>query len=184
VTNGYISSIALERIVDVIDAANVDWKAFNEEFYREHCSADLRSVLNATVQMKEKGVHIEITLLVIPETNDDENEIRKMASFIVKELGAFIPLHLSRYFPHHKFSHIRQTPLTTLINARNIALEEGIRYVYIGNIPFTDFGDTHCHQCGKLVVKRSGYTITDWKLDENNQCGYCQSKIPIVGTLN
>ena len=181
VTNGYISLPALSRVVDVIDAANVDWKAFNEPFYREHCSADLQSVLDATVEMKRRGVHVEITFLVIPETNDDEDETRKMARFMVEELGPDTPLHLSRFFPHHKFSHIPQTPVETLLIARRIATEEGVRYVYVGNVPYAEYGDTFCHHCGKHLIRRSGYTITEWSLDEENRCRYCNGRIPIVG---
>jgi len=181
VTNGYISLPALSRVVDVIDAANVDWKAFNEPFYKEHCSADLQSVLDATVEMKRQGVHVEITFLVIPETNDDEDETRKMARFMVEELGPDTPLHLSRFFPHHKFSHIPQTPVETLLIARRIATEEGVRYVYVGNVPYAEYGDTFCHHCGKHLIRRSGYTITEWSLDEENRCRYCNGRIPIVG---
>ncbi len=181
VTNGYISPPALSRVVDVIDAANVDWKAFNEPFYREHCSADLQSVLDATVEMKRRGVHVEVTFLVIPETNDDEDETRKMARFMVEELGPDTPLHLSRFFPHHKFSHIPQTPVETLLIARRIATEEGVRYVYVGNVPYAEYGDTFCHHCGKPLIRRSGYTITEWSLDEENRCRHCNRRIPIVG---
>ena len=181
VTNGYVSIPALERVVDVIDAANVDWKAFNEPFYREHCKADLQSVLDATVEMKRRGVHVEVTFLVIPETNDDEDETRKMARYIVDELGPDTPLHLSRFFPHYKFNHLPQTPIETLERARAIAMEEGIKYVFVGNVPLADYEDTICPSCGKPVIERSGYTITGWHLDEGNACEYCGERIAIVG---
>ena len=181
VTNGYISLPALRRVVDVIDAANVDWKAFNEPFYRRHCGADLKSVLDATVEMKRRGVHIEVTFLIIPETNDGEDEMRKMTRFLVAELGPDTPLHLSRFFPHYKFSHVPPTPVETLVNARRIALEEGVRYVYVGNVPLTDYEHTLCHSCGRPVIERSGYTLTGWHLDDGNNCEYCGEHIPIVG---
>jgi len=182
VTNGYISNPALSRVVDVIDAANVDWKAFSEPFYREHCHADLKSVLDATVEMKRQGVHVEVTFLIIPETNDGEDETRKMTRFIVEELGAETPLHLSRFFPHYKFTHVPSTPIQTLVNARRIAMEEGIHYVYVGNIPLTDYDHTLCHSCGRPVIERGGYTITGWHLDDENNCEYCGEHIPIVGS--
>jgi len=145
VTNGYISIPALTRVVDVVDAANVDWKAFSEPFYRKYCSADLKSVLNATVKMKRSGVHVEVTFLIIPETNDSEDEARRMARFLVDELGPDTPLHLSRFFPHYKFTHVPSTPIQTLVKARQIAMEEGVRYVYVGNVPLTEYDDTICH---------------------------------------
>ncbi len=182
VTNGYISKPALSRVVDVIDAANVDWKAFNEEFYRRYCSADLQSVLDATVEMKRRGVHVEVTFLIIPETNDSEEETRRMARYLVDELGPDTPLHLSRFFPHYKFTHVPPTPVQTLVNARRIAMEEGARYVYVGNLPLTEYEHTFCPACGKAVIERSGYTITGWHLDGENNCEYCGEPIPIVGS--
>lgn len=181
VTNGYVSLKALDQVVDVIDAANVDWKAFNEDFYRKHCSADLQSVLDATVEMKRKGVHVEITFLVIPETNDDEGEIRKMTRYIVDELGPETPLHLSRFFPLHEFTHVPQTPIRTLERAREIAIEEGVRYVFVGNVPSQNYEDTFCHVCGKPVIERRGYDIVGWSLDDGNRCNHCGETIPIVG---
>lgn len=181
VTNGYISLPALNRVVDTVDAANVDLKAFNEGFYRKYCSADLKDVLDATTEMKKKGVHIEVTFLVIPSINDGEDETRKMARFIVEELGPETPLHLSRFFPHYKFRHVIPTPVETLINARQIAMEEGVLYVYIGNVPLSDYEDTFCHSCGKSVIQRSGYNITGWSLDDGNNCEFCGARIPLIG---
>ncbi len=181
VTNGYISKPALERTVDVIDAANVDWKAFNEPFYKEHCKADLQSVLDATVEMKRNGVHVEVTFLIIPETNDDEDETRGMARYIVEELGPDTPLHLSRFFPHYKFNHTPPTPIETLVKARELAMDEGVRYVFVGNVPMTEYEDTICHECGKSVIGRQGYMITGWHLDEGNNCEHCGAKIAVVG---
>jgi pyruvate formate lyase activating enzyme len=167
VTNGYISQEALAKVVDVIDAANVDWKAFNAPFYREHCSGDLQDVLDATVYMKRKGVHIEVT----------------MARFIVDKLGPDTPLHLSRFFPHHEFSHLPSTPVETLYRGREIAMEEDVRYVYVGNVPLNEYGDTYCHQCGEKVVERQGYTLTGWSLDKENRCIKCGTDIPIMGKM-
>ena len=182
VTNGYISKQALSRVVDVIDAVNVDWKAFNEKFYQEHCSADLQSVLNATEEMKNNGVHVEVTFLIIPDTNDDPDETRSMARYLVDHLGEDTPLHLSRFYPQYKFSHIPPTPVETLLKAREIALNEGVKYVYVGNIR-TEYESTYCPSCGKPVVERSGYNVTGWKLDSENRCSYCGTQIPIVGRM-
>jgi pyruvate formate lyase activating enzyme len=181
VTNGYVSMKALSRVVDVIDAANVDWKGFSEEFYRKHCSADLQSVLDSTVEMHKKGVHVEVTFLIIPETNDGEDEARKMAKYLVDRLGPDVPLHLSRFYPQYKFSHLPQTPIETLLRARKAAKEEGVHYVYVGNVPGKGYEDTVCPKCGKTVVGRVGYDITAWHLDEEKHCEKCGTPIPIVG---
>jgi len=181
VTNGYVSIPALERVVDVIDAANVDWKAFNPEFYRKYCSGELQSVLDATEHMKKNDVHVEVTFLIIPETNDSPDETREMARYIVEHLGPETPLHLSRFFPMYKFQHVPPTPVETLVRAREIAVEEGVRYVFVGNVRGGGYEDTVCHVCGKTVISRSGYTITGWYLDEDKRCIHCGAEIPIVG---
>jgi pyruvate formate lyase activating enzyme len=181
VTNGYINDVALERVVDVIDTANVDWKGFTEEFYRKHCSADLQSVLDATVEMHRKGLHVEVTFLIIPETNDGKAEARKMARYLVDKMGPDVPLHLSRFYPQYKFSHLPETPVETLLRARDIAKEEGVRYVYVGNVPGKGYEDTICPKCGKVVIGRVGYDVTSWHLDEGHRCEFCREAIPIVG---
>ncbi|MDP6457857.1 MAG: AmmeMemoRadiSam system radical SAM enzyme [Candidatus Bathyarchaeota archaeon] len=181
VTNGYISREALAKVVDIIDAANVDWKAFNASFYRKYCAGNLQDVLDATVELKHNGVHVEVTFLVIPGTNDDKDETQAMARFIVTELGPDIPLHLSRFFPHHEFRHLPSTPIETLYKAREIALDEGVRYVYVGNVSLDEYGDTFCHGCGEKVIERRGYSISGWHLNAENRCLNCEEDIPIVG---
>jgi pyruvate formate lyase activating enzyme len=181
VTNGYISQKALGKVVDAIDAANVDWKGFTEEFYRKHCSADLQSVLDATVEMHRKGVHVEVTFLIIPETNDGEDETRRMARYLVDNLGPDIPLHLSRFYPQYKFSHLPPTTVETLLRAMQVARGEGVHYVYVGNVPGKGYEDTVCPRCGKTVIGRVGYDITTWHLDAGHHCRFCGEPIPIVG---
>lgn len=180
VTNGYVSLEALGRVVDVIDAANVDWKGFSEEFYRMHCSADLQSVVDATEEMYRRGVHVEVTFLIIPETNDGADEVRRMARRIVDRMSPDVPLHLSRFYPQYKFSHLPPTPVETLLRARDIARAEGLHYVYVGNVPGEGYEDTLCPKCGKTVVERIGYEITEWNL-ELHKCRFCGNPIPIVG---
>lgn len=181
VTNGYVSIPALGQVVDVIDAANVDWKAFNQEFYRKYCSGELQSVLDATEYMKKSGVHVEVTFLVIPDTNDSPDETREMARYIVEHLGPETPLHLSRFFPMYKFQHVPPTPAETLVRAREIAMGEGVRYVFVGNVRGGGYEDTVCHVCGEPVISRSGYTVTGWHLDEEKRCLHCGAEIPVVG---
>ncbi|MGQ9680714.1 MAG: AmmeMemoRadiSam system radical SAM enzyme [Candidatus Bathyarchaeia archaeon] len=181
VTNGYVSKQALNSIIDVIDAANVDWKSFSEPFYRKYCSADLKSVLDATEEMKKKGVHVEVTFLIIPEVHDAENETREMAKYLVETLGPDTPLHLSRFFPNYKFTHLPPTPVETLVKARDIARKMGVKYVYVGNLPGEGYEDTLCPRCSKPVVRRIGFDVVDWHLDEDNCCNYCGEPIPITG---
>lgn len=180
VTNGYISLESLSRVVDVIDAANVDWKSFNEKFYNKYCSGDLQSVLNATELMKKKGIHIELTFLIIPKLNDDIKEMKKMAEYIVNVLGEDTPLHLSRFFPHYKLTKLTPTPIKTLIDARKVARDEGLHHVYVGNVMGNEYDNTFCPECGNHVIERSGYNITGWHINDDKSCIYCGNKISIT----
>ncbi len=181
VTNGYTHVPSVLKMVDVIDAANVDWKGWNPEFYKTLCGGDMHKVVDATEAMHDNGVHVEITFLVIPDTNDIEDEIRGMAEYIKLNLGADIPLHLSRFFPQYNFTHLPPTPIDSLLKAREIALEEGLRYVYVGNVRDGGYEDTICPKCDEHVVNRTGYTVNQWNLDEDNKCRKCGEPIPIVG---
>ena len=184
VTNGYTHIPSFAQVVDYIDAANVDWKSFNPEFYTRYCGGQLEKVLEATQFMHDHGVHVEITFLVIPQTNDSPSEAREMAKYIAENLGPDTPLHLSRFFPMYRFTHLPPTPVETLQRSREIAMEEGLRYVYIGNTRGGEGEDTLCPSCGSTVVARRGYAITGWKLDQENRCLNCGEPIPIVGGLH
>jgi len=181
VTNGYVSLEALDQVVDLIDAANVDWKAFNEQTYRQVIMGDLKAVLDATLEMHRRGVHVEIAFLVIPDLNDSPEEMRAMARHLVDNLGPDVPLHLSRFYPAYKYRFKPATPYETLVRNREIAVAEGVHYVYVGNVPETDYENTYCPSCGKDVVGRDSYTITDWSLSEDMKCKYCGHHIPILG---
>ncbi|TRO51918.1 AmmeMemoRadiSam system radical SAM enzyme, partial [Candidatus Bathyarchaeota archaeon] len=183
VTNGYTSVPAFSHAVDYIDAANVDWKSFSPEFYKKHCGADLFKVLEATQYMYEHDVHVEITFLIIPESNDSPEEIRAMAKHIVDNMDPDVPLHLSRFFPMYKFKHLPPTPVETLMKAKKIAKEEGLNYVFVGNVRGGGEEDTVCPNCGQYVVKRSGYTISGWNLTDEMKCIKCGASIPIIGSL-
>jgi pyruvate formate lyase activating enzyme len=181
VTNGYISIKALDKVVDVIDAANVDWKGFNVEFYRKQCSAELQDVLDSTEYMYKHGVHVEVTFLVIPTINDDPEETKNLARYLVEHLGPDTPLHLSRFFPMYKFQHLPPTPVETLIKARKLAMDEGVRYVFVGNVRGEGYEDTVCPKCGNVIIKRSGYRISGWHLGSDKRCNFCGNQIPIIG---
>jgi pyruvate formate lyase activating enzyme len=181
VTNGYITLDALGEVVSLIDAANVDWKSFSEKVYREETQGDLKSVLDATVEMHRKGVHVEIAFLVIPDLNDGEEEMRAMAKYLADNMGPDVPLHLSRFYPAYKYRFKPITPYETLVRNRKIALEEGVHYVYVGNVPGTDYESTYCPSCGRKVVGREGYSITDWNLNDQMECKFCGYHIEIKG---
>ena len=181
VTNGYVHVPSLLKVVDVIDAANVDWKGWNADFYRKHCGGEMQKVVDATEAMHDNGVHVEVTFLVIPVTNDDMDEVRGMTHYIKENLGPDTPLHLSRFFPQYKFQHLPPTPVEILLQAREIAIEEGLHYVYVGNVRGGGYEDTVCPKCSEHVVKRTGYTVTKWGLDDQNRCKKCGEPIPIIG---
>ena len=149
--------------------------------YRRYCKGQLQPVLDATEEMKRRGVHVEVTNLIIPGVNDNPEEIRSLARYLVDHLGPDTPLHITRFFPHYKFSLRSPTPVETLVRARGIAMEEGVKFVYVGNVPGEDYDSTFCPSCGKVVIKRFGYDIIEWNLTEDMRCKFCGEKIPIVG---
>lgn len=176
VTAGYINSEPWERLLNFVDAANIDLKAMTDEFYREVCSATLKPVLNALVIAKAKGVWVEVTNLLIPTLNDKPEQIRRLVHWVGANLGAETPVHFSRFFPRHKMLNLPPTSLKTLDLARQIAMEEGLKYVYIGNIASKEGQNTYCPNCKSLILERSGYTILQNNL-EDGACPKCESQI-------
>lgn len=181
VTNGFISLEALEVVTPYIDAANVDIKGFTEEFYRKYCSATLKGVLDATEAMVKKGIHVELTTLIVPGINDAPEEIKHLCQWVRTELGPDTPLHFSQFYPMYKMSYLQPTPVSTLVRAREIALNEGLNYVYIGNVPGEKGENTYCPKCKTLLVERYGFEITKWNLTEKMQCPKCTTPIAIKG---
>ncbi|MDO9046089.1 MAG: AmmeMemoRadiSam system radical SAM enzyme [Methanobacteriaceae archaeon] len=179
VTNGYMTQESLELIGPYMDAANVDLKGMSDKFYREICNARLGPVLENIILMKEMGIHIEITNLIIPGYNDSEEELKVLVKFIVEEVGVEVPLHFTRFFPNYKMEDVNPTPIATLINARKMARDEGMRNVYVGNAPGLDGENTYCYNCGQLLIERNGYGLGPIKIDENKKCSECGAKINI-----
>jgi len=177
VTNGYINPAPAEELYKLIDATNIDIKGMSDKFYKEVCGARLQPVLDAVKQIHEMGVWVEITNLVIPTKNDTPAMIRKLCKWMIENVGPDVPLHFSRFFPHYKMSSLPITPLETLSRAEKIAREEGINYVYVGNIPAAI--DTYCRNCGRKLMGRVGYSVTVEAL-KNGKCGNCGAKIPGV----
>lgn len=174
VTNGYITPEALSVIRPYLHAANVDLKGFRDEFYRDICGARLQPVLDAIRLYKEYGIWIEITTLVIPDHNDSEDELRQIARFI-KSVGEEVPWHVSRFHPTYKLTDEPRTPIKTLQRARQIGIEEGLRYVYEGNVP-GEGEETSCPSCGKTLVKRIGFSVEENSV-KDGACGFCGAAV-------
>lgn len=180
VTNGYMTSEALDMIAPYLDAANVDLKAFSEDYYKKMCGAKSAPVKETLVRMKALGIFVEVTTLFIPELNDDKTEIQSLARFIAASLGPETPWHVSRFHPTYKLMDRPPTPVQTLLTARDIGSASGLRYVYTGNVPGENGEDTVCYRCGKTLVERWGFEIRAYNI-ENGRCKYCGVSIDGVG---
>jgi pyruvate formate lyase activating enzyme len=176
VTNGLLSvDAARDAATSFLDAANVDLKAMRESTYRQHCQGPLGAVLDCIRTLHELGVWLEVTTLVIGGLNDDETELRDAARFLAG-IDVDIPWHLSRYHPAHRFRRAPSTPVGILRRAREIGLEEGLRYVYTGNVWGDDGEHTRCPGCGVVVVHRRGFASDPVAL-RNGHCTHCGTRI-------
>jgi pyruvate formate lyase activating enzyme len=173
VTNGYMTGEAIEMIAPYLDAANVDLKSYREEFYRDYCGAHLSPVLDSLKKMKELGVWIEVTTLVIPTLNDGIEELEGIAGFVYS-LGSETPWHVSRFHPQYKMITTPPTAAGILRLALQIGRDAGLKYVYVGNIPGSEGENTYCHKCGKLLIERYGFSIKSMAL-KGNACPDCDA---------
>lgn len=180
VTNGYMTEEAIKKIEPYLDAANVDLKSFSDDFYRKLCGAKLQPVLDALKLMKKLGIWVEVTTLIIPTLNDSSEELREIAKFIVNELGEGTPWHISRFYPAYNLTDKPPTPIETIHKAREIGLNEGLKYVYEGNVPGSTGENTYCPNCKNLIIERWGYQIIN-KATKDGKCPYCESRIYGVG---
>lgn len=179
-SNGFINPEPLRNLCQYFTAINVDLKGFTEDFYRDICSANLKNVLESLVIIKkEMKVWLELTTLIIPTLNDNPDLIRKMCAWIKGNLGEAVPLHFSRFFPMYKLTNLPPTPVSTLENARNIAQEIGLKFVYIGNLPGHKAENTYCPNCQNEIVKRVGYSVLS-NLIIGGKCKICSHPIPGV----
>jgi pyruvate formate lyase activating enzyme len=180
VTNGYITEEALDVLAPHIDAYRVDVKAFSEEAYRQLCRIrDFSQVLMAAVRAQEMhGCHVEIVTNVIPTLNDDEPQLRALARWIASELGRDTPWHLTRFMPSLELSHLPPTPVATLERGIEIGREEGLRFVYIGNVPGHEGENTVCPNCRRLLVRRTGYAVEDVAL-KGTFCALCGQNVNV-----
>ena len=174
VTAGYVCDEARKEFFGHMDAANVDLKAFSDDFYKKICASDLQNVLETIVYVKhETDVWLEITTLLIPGENDSDQEIEQLTQWVTKELGPDVPLHFSAFHPDWKMREHPSTPPATLTRARDIAVKNGIRYCYTGNVHDETGGSTYCHKCGEKIIGRDWYAMTTWNMTEDGRCGKC-----------
>jgi len=178
VTNGYMTAEAFAMVAPFLDAANVDLKAFDDDFYKTYCGARLQPVKETLVRMRQGGVMVEVTTLIIPGLNDDPGLLTDLARFLVTELGPDTPWHISRFHPTYRLTGREVTPEKTLVAARQIGIAAGLHHVYIGNVPGSNGESTTCPGCGRVVVARVGYQIRGYHL-EDGKCAFCG--IPVYG---
>lgn len=175
VSNGFYNQEPLNRMFSFIDAFSIDLKAFTEEFYKKYTYSGLEAVKNSLIQIRKSGKHLEITNLIVPDLNDQNQEFVEMIKWIKNELGEETILHLSRYFPRYKLNH-PPTPEKTLKEFYEIARRE-IKYVYIGNIPGNEGQNTFCPSCNQLLINRNGYYIEKVGLSKDGVCEKCKTKV-------
>jgi pyruvate formate lyase activating enzyme len=178
VTNGYMTEDCLKEIDPDLHGANVDLKSFSDTFYREQCGAKLEPVLQAITTMKEMGVWLEVTTLLIPGLNDSTEELRDLAKFLA-DLDPDIPWHISRFHPTYRLTHIPPTSAEIIHRAREIGRDMGLKYVYTGNLPGDEGEKTWCHECGALLIDRTGFMVRKDRI-KNNLCPQCGANIPGV----
>lgn len=175
VTNGFSTPEASKELIDVgIGAANIDIKGMTDDFYQKICSApSVQPVLDTAKRFKNNGIHVEITNLIIPDLNDEEEDIRKLCNWVSDNLGNDTPIHFSAYHPDYKKPSNKRTPLQTLDKAYNIAKETGLNFPYVGNIRHDKGNNSYCPNCGKIVIERSGFSLSTINITDDKKCKNC-----------
>jgi len=178
VSNGYMTEECLKEIYTDLHGANIDLKSYNNEFYKDQCGAKLEPVLKTIELMRKMGIWVEVTTLLIPGLNNSNEELKGIAKFIA-DLDPDIPWHISRFHPTYKLTDVYPTPPESILKARDIGYEAGLRYVYCGNLPGEEGEKTFCHQCGDLLIDRFGFSIRKNRM-QNSRCPQCSTEIPGV----
>lgn len=177
VTSGYINPEPAKEFFEYIDAVNIDLKGFSEDFYKKNCLAHLEPVLDTIKYVKQNtNCHLELTTLLIEQENDFDYMLEQECDWIIENLGNNVPLHFSAFFPRYKFKERKPTSQKTLMRAYDIAVNKGINYVYTGNIPDIKTSSTFCKNCGKPLIVRLGYNISEYNLIDN-KCKYCLTEL-------
>jgi len=175
---GYATEPAMGELCDVLDAVKIDLKGFSEDFYRKVCSAELAPVLRSIKQVRARGLHLELVNLVVPTLNDSERDLIALAEWVMGELGPDVPVHYTRFHPDYQLQDLPPTPVETLERARAIAMDRGLHYAFVGNVPGHEGNSSYCPQCGEVVIGRKGFFITAMNL-KDGRCGSCDE--PIAG---
>ena len=177
VTAGYITEAPRRELYSKMDAANIDLKGFTETFYRNIVGGHLANVLDTLEYVKhETDCWFELTTLLIPGQNDSEGEVHEMTEWVVEHLGPDVPMHFTAFHPDYKMMDLPRTPASTLIRAREIALESGVRYAYTGNVHDKGGGSTYCHGCGQMLIGRDWYVLSEWNITPESSCSKCGTK--------
>ena len=179
ISNGYINEKPLVALCQVLDAASVNLKAFSDDVYRKLNGGRLKPVLNTFKTLHTEKIHFEMINLVVPGYVDDNDMVKRMCAWILENIGADHPLHFLRFFPRYKLDRLPPTPVSTLTRFRQLAMAEGIHYVYVGNVAGHEGNNTYCHNCKNLLIERRGYFIPTDNL-VGNRCKFCYTRIPGV----
>ncbi|BBL70067.1 AmmeMemoRadiSam system radical SAM enzyme [Methylogaea oryzae] len=183
VTAGYVCPEPRREFYRYMDAANVDLKAFTEDFYHTVCGGHLQAVLDTLVYIKrETSVWLELTTLLIPGENDSDAELDNMTRWVVEHLGPDVPMHFTAFHPDWKMQDKPSTPLSSLSRARRIAMNNGVRYAYVGNVHDKQEESTYCHHCGQMLIGRDWYVLSEWNLTSQGTCNRCGT--PCAGVFD
>jgi pyruvate formate lyase activating enzyme len=178
VSCGFMTEAPLTEMCRVLDAIKIDLKGFSEDFYRTVSNAHLQPVLRSIKQIRKSNIHLEIVNLVVPTLNDSDKSLKELVNWVAGELGPDVPVHFTRFHPDYQLTNLPPTPVTTLERARALAMDKGIHYAFVGNVPGHPGNHTYCPKCGKIVIKRGGFLLEEMHL-EQGRCTYCQE--PIAG---
>jgi pyruvate formate lyase activating enzyme len=179
VSNAYINQKPLLELCKVLDAATLNIKSYDDAIYRKLNGGRLQPVLNTFKTLHEEGVHFEMINLVVPGYTDKEDMVKEMCGWILENIGPDHPLHFLRFFPRYKLDRLPPTPVSTLTRYRELALQQGIHYAYVGNVARHEGNNTYCHKCKKLLIERQGYSIPTYNL-AGDRCKFCGTRIPGV----
>jgi pyruvate formate lyase activating enzyme len=179
ISAGFINPEPLQELCAAVDAIKIDLKGYDEDFYREVCDGELGPVLQAIQTIYESGIHLELVNLVVPTLNDDLEQLRALSQWVAQELSPDVPLHFSRFHPQYKLTNLPPTPVERIEKAREIAMAEGVRFVYVGNVPGHPGDNTYCPVCGEPAIVRQGFAVLEYHL-QGGVCPHCGEAIPGV----
>jgi len=178
VSNGFINPGPIDKISKVLDGINIDLKGFSEEYYEKICGARLQPILDAIKQYHKNRVWVEVTTLIVPGHNDNEEMLNKIAEFIAK-IDKSIPWHISRFYPHYKMQDTPPTDIKIIHKAVEIGKKHGLKYIYAGNVPGDDYESTYCPKCNKKVIERFGFAVQNINI-KDNKCKFCDESINLI----